>query len=188
MLELLEREHANDEDTLIFNELGILNGSSRVDIAVVNGEIAGFELKSERDTLGRLPAQRDLYNLVLDRVSLVVAEKHRNKAIDLVPDWWGIWIAYPVMSGRVEIASERLAQPNRWLDTETVCSFLWRDEALAILERYGAAQGVRSRPRRTLYQRLTEILPLDAIRSEVRNALKTRAGWRVDGGFQPHGG
>ena len=184
----LEQEHAGDDDTLMLDELGILNGSTRIDIAVVNGEIAGFELKSERDTLDRLPMQRDLYNLVLDRVSLVVAENHRDKALALIPDWWGVWIAHPITGARVEVSQEREALPNPGLDAETICSFLWRDEALAILERNEAARGVKSKPREVLYHRLAEVLSLDAIRHEVRNALKVREGWRADRRSLPNGG
>lgn len=180
----LEQEHAGDNDTLMLDELGILNGSTRIDIAVVNGEIAGFELKSERDTLERLPMQRDLYNLVLDRVYLVVAENHHDKAVQLIPNWWGVWIARETKGNRVEIFKERIAQPNPSLDAETICSFLWRDEALAILERHSASRGVRSKPREILYKRLAEVLPLNEVRDEVRSALKVRAGWRSDRRFQ----
>ncbi len=184
----LEQEHAGDDDTLILNELGIFNGTTRIDIAVVNGEMAGFELKSERDTLERLPAQRDLYNLVLDRISLVVAENHYDKAVDMIPDWWGVWIAHPVSRGCVKVSRERDALPNPELDAETICSFLWRDEALAILDRIGASRGVKSKPREAIYRRLAEVLPLDAVREEVRSALKFREGWRVDRRSPPRGG
>ena len=176
----LENEHAGDGDTLMLDELGILNGATRVDIAVVNGEMAGFELKSEKDTLERLPAQRDLYNLVLDRVSLVVAETHRKEALEIIPDWWGVWIAHPITKGRVEVSQEREARVNQMLDAETICSFLWRDEALAILERIGEVRGVKSKPREVIYRRLSEVMPLDAVRREVRTALKVRKGWRAD--------
>ncbi|MEM8957540.1 MAG: sce7726 family protein [Pseudomonadota bacterium] len=172
----------------MLDELGLLNGSTRIDIAVVNGEIAGFELKSERDTLERLPTQRDLYNLVLDRVSLVVAENHRDKAVTLIPDWWGIWIAHPIAGGRAEISQERDALSNPGLDAETICSLLLRDEALAVLERYEAARGVKSKPREVLYQRLAEVLSLDTVRYEVRTALKVREGWRADRRSQQRGG
>lgn len=176
----LENEHKGDEDTLMLDELGIFNGATRVDIAVINGEMTGFELKSEKDTLERLPAQRDLYNLVLDRVSLVVAEKHRDEALSIIPDWWGVWIAHSLKNGGVKVSQEREACVNQMLDAETVCSFLWRDEALAILERIGEARGVKSKPREALYRRLSEVMSLDAVRNEVRTALKAREGWRAD--------
>ncbi|MGM0694832.1 MAG: sce7726 family protein [Pseudomonadota bacterium] len=184
----LEKVHGEDENTLMLDELGILNGSTRIDIAVVNGEMTGFELKSEKDTLERLPAQRDLYNLVLDRVSLVVAETHQKEAIKIIPDWWGVWIAHPSKCGGVEVSQEREALANQMLDAETICSFLWRNEALEILERYGAARGVKSKSRDIIYRRLSEELTLDTVRREVRTALKSRQGWRADRRSQQCGG
>lgn len=175
----LEDAHAGDPDTLMLDELGILNGATRIDIAVINSEIEGYELKSERDTLERLPQQRDLYNKALDRVSLVVAENHCAAAIDLVPDWWGLAIARK-SKDRVVVTRERLPKLNPALDATTLASFLWRDEALAILERHEVAQGVRSKPREALYQRLAEALDLDTVRFEIRTALKARSSWRVD--------
>lgn len=127
----LEVAHAGDPDTLMLDELGILNGATRIDIAIINGQIEGFELKSERDTLERLPAQRDLYNRVFDRISLVVAENHREAAKEIVPDWWGLAVASKRHSG-VEVARERLPEMNRELDAFTLASLLWRDEALAV--------------------------------------------------------
>lgn len=176
---LLEVAHDGDPDTLMLNELGILNGATRIDIAVINGHIEGYELKSERDTLERLPGQRDLYNLVLDRISLVVAEKHRDAAEVIIPKWWGLAVA-SISQGGVMVTHERLPEQNPKLDTATLASLLWRDEALAILERHGAARGVKSKPREALYERLAAALDLDIVRAEVRAALKARVGWRAD--------
>lgn len=175
----LEDAHASDPDTLMLDELGILNGATRIDIAIINGQIEGFELKSERDTLDRLPVQRDLFNLVLDRVSLVVAENHRKAAEKIIPEWWGLAIAARCEGG-IKVTRERLPEKNPRLDAVTLASLLWRDEALSTLERYGAARGVRSKPREALYKRLAATLELDMLRAEVRKALKTRPGWRAD--------
>lgn len=175
----LEVAHAGDPDTLMIDELGILNGATRIDIAVINGQIEGFELKSERDTLERLPVQRDLYNRVFDRISLVVAENHLKAAEEIIPDWWGLAVASKRHCS-VEVTRERLPEMNRELDASTLASLLWRDEALAVLNRHNAARGVRSKPREALYERLATALDLDVIRTEVRAALKARTAWRVD--------
>ena len=63
----LHAAHSADPDTRIVEEMGIWSGSVRIDIAVINGELSGFELKSDRDTLERLPNQADLYSRVFDR-------------------------------------------------------------------------------------------------------------------------
>jgi hypothetical protein len=183
----LEVAHAGDKETLMLDELGLLNGATRIDIAVINGQIEGYELKSERDTLERLPAQRDIYNKVLDRISLVVAENHHDAAEEIIPEWWGLAVASNSRGG-VLVTQERPPQMNPGLDAATLASLLWRDEALAVLERYGAARGVRSKPRETLYERLAVALDLDLVRAEVRATLKVRAGWRVDRRSQQCGG
>lgn len=183
----LEFAHRGDRHTLMLDELGILNGATRIDIAVINGQIEGYELKSERDTLERLPAQRELYNKVLDKVSLVVAEKHLSAAEEMIPDWWGLAIAR-TCGGIVEVTHERLPQMNPELDAGTLASLLWRDEALDVLERHGVSRGVKSKPREALYARLASVLGLDLIRAEVRAALKARVGWRVDRRSQQYDG
>lgn len=184
----LKEEHLDDGDTLMLDELGILNGTARIDIAVINGEISGFELKSERDTLERLPAQRDLYNEVMDRISLVVAENHADKALNIIPSWWGVWIASTCKDGSVIVCENRKAQKNIGLVPETLCSFLWRDEALEILERFGASRGVKSKSREAIYKRMSQALDLDVIRYEVRRALKVRVNWREGRKSLPYGG
>ena len=98
--ELLFR-HASDSHTVIIEELGILHGSSRVDLAVVNGTLHGYELKSDRDDLQRLPEQVAAYITVFDLVTLVVGERHLRRALDLIPDWWGIKVARNESCGTV---------------------------------------------------------------------------------------
>jgi len=57
---------------------------------VINGELHGFELKSERDTLARLEDQAELYSQVFDRMTLIIAKRHLEKAVPKIPRWWGI--------------------------------------------------------------------------------------------------
>jgi hypothetical protein len=68
--------------------MGIWSGSVRIDVAVINGELTGYELKSDRDTLERLPLQAELYSRVFDRLILVVGKRHAKKAIEHIPEWW----------------------------------------------------------------------------------------------------
>src|SRR6266849_8615145 len=86
-------QHRGDAETVIFDELGVQHGVARIDLAVVNGELHGFELKSDRDTLARLPEQVESYGRVFDRVTLVVEERHLRRAVEMVPEWWGIRVA-----------------------------------------------------------------------------------------------
>ncbi len=47
----LEKLHPGESDTLLGQELGLCQGFARVDLAVVNGTVHGYEIKSEQDTL-----------------------------------------------------------------------------------------------------------------------------------------
>lgn len=173
----LDVEHAGDPSTRIIEELGLCE-EARVDFAVVNGSLTGFELKSERDTLARLPRQVATYNRVFDYVHLVVAKNHLEHARKVIPPWWGIVIAAPAAGPGLSLSVRRKARHNRAVDPSAIVQLLWRDEALAILERIGAAQGIRSKPREKIWERVTESVTLATLRCEVRDVLKARRGWR----------
>jgi hypothetical protein len=170
-------EHRDDPSTKIVEELGLCE-ESRVDFAVINGSLTGFELKSERDTLARLPRQAATYSRVFDYVHLVSAENHVDRARNIIPPWWGIVIAVPDNHSGLTLRFDRAAEENPAVDASSIVQLLWRDEALAILARVGADRGVRSRPRELVWDRLVETISLSALRSEVRDALKARLGWR----------
>ncbi len=52
-----------DADTLVVDELDLC-GLTRVDVAVVNGHLSGFEIKGSTDSLRRLPGQVTVYSQV----------------------------------------------------------------------------------------------------------------------------
>src|SRR5882724_5773501 len=87
----LERAHRRyASETLFIDELGLCQGNARIDLAVVNGSLSGYEIKSERDTLQRLPHQVEVYSRALDYVTIVASNSHIAKTIDLIPEWWGV--------------------------------------------------------------------------------------------------
>lgn len=173
----IDDAHHADPDTRIIEELALEHGTSRIDIAVINGEIHGYEIKSERDTLERLPRQIELYGLVMDRVTLVVGKRHFARAELSIPKWWGVKVAETVR-GEVYLTPKREGQLNPTPDPFTIAMLLWREEALAELEARNADKGVRSKPRSAMYERLTQVLGLEELRYAVRTRLKSRASWR----------
>jgi hypothetical protein len=170
----LDESYADKADTRIVEELGIWAHTVRIDLAVINGEFHGIELKSARDTLERLPNQAMLYNEVFDRVTLVVADKHFCKALDLVPLWWGIMTAVSCEELGVRIDLARPAGMNPSINPVQIARLFWKTEAIAVLEKYGIARGFRSKPTEAIAQRLASDLPIDCLRSEARQALKSR--------------
>jgi hypothetical protein len=172
------KEHNSDPNTLVVHELGILGGASRVDIAVVNGLLHGIEIKSDKDTLERLDRQADAYNRVFDKVTIVCGPKHIDSVTMQVPDWWGVKLAVPGPRGGIEFSQQRFPKQNREVIPSSLVSLLWRDEALSILELYGADKGVRSKSKAIIYDRLADVVPLGELRHLTRCRLKAREGWR----------
>ncbi len=82
----LTAKHADEPDTLIVDELALCQGMARVDMAVVNGFLSGYEIKSDKDTLTRLPAQCFAYNRVFDYVVIVTATNHLANVLSVLPN------------------------------------------------------------------------------------------------------
>ncbi|HHY79514.1 MAG TPA: sce7726 family protein, partial [Thermoanaerobacter sp.] len=61
---LNNKDFISEPDTIFVNELDICFGTARIDVAVINGKMHGFEIKSEQDNLERLPAQIEAYNKI----------------------------------------------------------------------------------------------------------------------------
>jgi hypothetical protein len=172
----LQLRHANDENVRIVDEMGVLTGECRIDVALINGRLEGFEIKSEGDSLARLPRQVQAYGRVFDRLTMVCAERHLEAALSLLPDWWGIEVAEK-RGSRTRIVRKRAARANPDIEPRAIAQLLWRSEALAALEHRDAASGLRSKPRRTLWWALAEGMPRRELRALVREALRARRGW-----------
>lgn len=177
--EVLKKKHAKDKELRIIDELGVKHGSVRIDIAVINGIMHGYEIKSDRDTLARLPEQMAEFNTVFDQLTLVVGKQHLYQAIHIVPDWWGVTIARINAKGKVIFQTIREPEDNKEQDKVSMARLLWREEALRILEEHGQAHGVRSKPREFVYQRLADVLETDILKEKVRKTLLIpRKDWR----------
>lgn len=174
----LYRLHGTDSLTRILDEFGVCQGMRRIDVAVVNGELTGFEIKSERDRLDRLPEQRDIYSRVFDRVYLVAAACHMDRATALLPEWWGLTVVQPT-GHHMALHSLRAASLNDGQQPYALAQLLWRDEALKLLDQLGMLDAqLRRGSRRHMWQALAGALKLEDLAKAVREALKTRKGWR----------
>ena len=177
--ENLQKIYESDSTVKIIEELGLAHGEARIDLAVVNGSIHGYELKSDLDTLRRLPEQMRIYNSILDYVTLVVGKNHLLDAFNIIPEWWGVTIAkFPSSGDKISFCNIRDADENPQKNSVAIANLLWREEALHILEEKGVAEGIRSKSRQVLYERLAEVLNQNELGAQVRKYLSTREGWR----------
>lgn len=174
----LEKRYREDPSAKIIEEMGISHGAARVDIAVVNGVLHGYELKSDLDTLYRLPEQMRIYNSVFDQVTLVVGKSHLHEAVKLIPEWWGVVIAKKDIGNKVIFQTIREADNNHSKDSVSIARLLWRSEALFILEEVGQAKGLRAKPRKDIYERLAKVVDQNFLSEKVRERLFLRTNWR----------
>lgn len=186
--EKLTNRHKQDEKVRIIEEFGVQHGAARIDIAIINGVMHGYEIKSDQDTLQRLPEQINVFNSVFDKMTLVVGKNHLYQAINIVPEWWGITIAKIGNDGSVIFNIIRGEEFNKNQDSVSVARLLWREEALKILEKNNEANGFYSKPRNLIYEKLAGVLNQKTLNEEVRETLFLRTDWRPDAPLILNGG
>lgn len=174
---LLRKSHA-DAHTRVVDEMGLHHGSVRADVATINGIIQGFEIKSDADTLSRLPLQIAAYDSIFDKSTLIVGEKHYQKAKFTLPQHWGIVVALRGKKETVKLTVARRATVNKNVDPYSVSQLLWKNEALEIISNLGIRKAPLSGNRARLYTFLVENLSLRQLHFEVCAALKKRPDWK----------
>ena len=165
-------------DTLILDELGLLHARCRVDIAVIGQRVHGYEIKSARDSLVRLPRQVDIYRRSLHTLTLVVAPRHLAAVVDIVPDWCGILRVTLGPRGAYRFRSFRRPRPNPDLDPFSLAHLLWRTEAQTALAKLGASNRDLRQSRRTLYRQLLEHVSVNELTALIRRSMFQRRDWR----------
>lgn len=166
-------------DSRVVPELGICQGEFRIDVAVVTrAALRGYEIKSGRDTLARLPSQAAAYSRVFDVVTLVSGASHLDAARAVVPPWWRILVAGEGCGGpALRVVREGTRNPAP--DPLAVAQLLWRTELVAMLRDCGAPKPLLRRARWELWPALVEALSPDELGSRVRSALRQRQRWRA---------
>jgi hypothetical protein len=174
----LLRRYRDAPETLVVEELGLKHGSCRADVAVVNGRLIGFEIKSDRDTLVRLKRQITRYDAVFDNVTIVVGPRHGSIILRRVPRHWGVIIVTAGRCGSITFSTKRKPRSNPRVDLLSVTQLLWRTEALRIILNRDPTFGGFRLTRKMLYQHLIDNLDSTTLRREVRLCLRSRSNWR----------
>lgn len=171
-------EFTSDPSTIVIDEMDVLFGTSRIDIAVINGKIHGFEIKSERDNLERLPYQIESYNKVFDTVTIVVCENHLSNVMEIIPKWWGV---YCVLKQKklLKLVKERNAIENSDTDLLSLTQLLWRNELIELLNLNGIKKGTKSKTRFALCNMVVKNIEESNVRTFIREKLKSRPTWRA---------
>jgi len=163
----------------VLDEMSICAGDARIDIAVINGKLHGFEIKSEADTLERLTSQIAAYNRVFDTVTIVCGNKHLDGVKRITPVWWGIYLA-DTGNEDVELTNVRVGGINQNIDRTSLAQLLWKSELAQILGDVGLKKGIAQKPCRELWDLVSAAYSTTTLQNKVRELLKIRACWRLD--------
>jgi hypothetical protein len=174
-------------DALVLDELGLCHGKCRADIAVVNGSLTGYEIKSDQDSLERLGEQIKIYSTIFDRAIVITGRKHSDSVLLQLPKWWGVIICDHSKRGGIKFESRRKAQWNKHVDPVAIAQLLWKTEASDILEDFGDPPSLTRQRRLFLYERLAKLMDLTELKRRVRNCLKQRKNWRHLAPLSPSG-
>jgi hypothetical protein len=168
----------NAPNTIVIDELGLSHAKVRIDVAVINGCVHGYEIKSSLDTLERLPVQVELYAQCLEKLTLVCAPRHVDKALDAIPDWCGVLEVKKGTRGGMSFTRVRKAAINPRVNAVQLAHLLWRPEALALVSRLDVSEKFTKMPRKELYEIIAAHLSIKQITTAIREFMQLREAWR----------
>lgn len=170
--------HKGNNDTII-DELGLTRIVA--DVAVLNENMfAGYEIKSDGDTLARLPLQATMYSKVFSHSYLVATSKHVDKALELIPDHWGVIQAtYDQDSQKVLFTTVRESSASTEVSKAFIARLLWKEELLHALESLKIDKGVRSKNKRIMRQRLNSHVSTQELQNIVCRYMLKRKDWKT---------
>ena len=172
------RHHRRCPTTIVIDELGLAHARCRVDIAVINGCVHGYEIKSDFDTLLRLPRQLKLYSGSLQKLTLVVGARHQEAVTTMLPHWAGLVVVRTGPRGGIAFQAMRLARTNPEVDPFLFAHLLWRGEAETALKELGVTTGSRYTTRRELYTSLVQTLSTTELAALISRSMRQRKDWR----------
>lgn len=173
-----------NDPPLLVPEMALCQAEARIDLAVVgDARLIGWEIKTRTDRLARLPRQQQVYSKVFDRMWLAADERHIERALAVIPNWWGV-VRVDDRDGECHLTQLRASRLNRDVDLYSLVRLLWRDEVLSELVALDLAEGRTRTPKRELWVALANAAPrhisASRLRGRVRARLMARGDWRVD--------
>jgi hypothetical protein len=171
--------HHDHPGTMVIDELGVAHGKNRIDIAVVNGCIHGYEIKSSKDNLTRFSSQLESYAQCFEKLSFIAAENHIQELKRQTPEWCGIILAEKGTRGAINFSTLRRSKKNPEVNVIAMAHFLWKKEVIEILQGLGAENVMLKGARASLYENLSKMITVDELSLKIKNSFLNRNDWRV---------
>jgi len=135
----------------VLEELHVHNGKAIADVVTLHSEAHCYEIKGATDRIERVSVQGTYYNAVFRRITLVTTECKLQRALELLPPFWGIIVA--IEDGdTIRFRHFRAAQRNPLFERQSAAMTLWKSEMLELVLEAGAER----KPRRLLAKLIAE--------------------------------
>lgn len=152
----------------------------RADLLVLpDGESSvGYEIKTDRDTLVRLPQQVPMYDHCCARRVLATTPRHVGAARRVIPAAWGLVLLDPETHAVTEQVRAAQPQASDLASRLLLANDLWSEELNALLADVGVVKVKRLTNERRVAL-LAEHHGVDALRVLALKTLAARTGTRV---------
>jgi hypothetical protein len=154
-------------DSVLVSEMAIANWTRRADIVLANGKLWAFELKSESDSLARLPGQLEAFSYYFERLVVVVAARFERSARAMLTDGVGLWV-----EEQDGILKERVRSKILPLAKDAAISLMTATELRRLLSCNGVPR-LKEAPRQKL-ESVAMGLPALDLANAARDAVKRR--------------
>ena len=154
-----------------------ITGLSRTDaLGVIDGQLIGFEIKSDHDTYARLQRQTADYDELCDVNYLVIGRSHRNKADQHIPKHWGIICVYEENTcdnKKIVVEIDQIPGVNPNVKLARQLDLLWRPE-LALLQEWNGMPKYKWQSKAFVREKILERIPEETLKHQITGLLFER--------------
>ncbi len=165
---------ARHADSLIVHEMRLRASQAVLDVAAIDENLHGYEIKSSRDNLTRLARQSDYYDRTCDFITLVSTNP---KHVTAIPEHWGFAIVDGT-NDKVDIDWKRNAERNVTFRVQDLL-YILRSSELQRLLRANGQRGYASATKARLVDQALSLLGATTARAIAIEILRTRKTWSI---------
>ena len=138
----------------IMQELHVHKSFAIADVVTLRKESHCYEIKGDGDKIKRILTQGKFYEKSFRRITVVTTEKHKQKALEIAPEFWGVMVTGVDSVGEVSIKMIRRAKINPHFDTNMALQTLWKSELIELMPVKN--KSLQRKKRETLIEMLAE--------------------------------
>ena len=154
-----------------------ITGLSRTDaLGVIDGQLIGFEIKSDHDTYARLQRQTADYDELCDVNYLVIGRSHRKQADQHIPKHWGSICVYEENTcdnKKIVVEIDQIPGVNPNVKLARQLDLLWRPE-LALLQEWNGMPKYKWQSKAFVREKILERIPEETLKHQITGLLFER--------------